>query len=392
MRHRAYKYRFYPTQEQEVILRKSLGCARFVYNYFLDYKSKKWKEEQQNVSMYETSRILTQLKKEPEYEWLKEPVAAVLQCSLINLNDAYQRFFKGKANYPKFKKKSGRNSIYFSPNAFSYKNGNINLYKCGVIDIRWSRTLPDGVYPKSCVVSLEPSGRWCISILVEDPTIEELDPVEKSIGLDMGINHFVVSSDGEKIKSPELKKEYKKLKKLQRRLSKKQKGSNNRNKARIKVAKQYKRITDIRTDFQHKLSTKLVRENQTICLETLNIVGMVKNRKLSRVISEASWGTFINMLEYKCDWYGRNLVKIDRWYPSSKTCSACGSIQPKMPLSVREWTCPDCGAQHDRDVNAAKNILAVGNTVNACGGNIRPKEASSRGNSVEAGNSNRKVE
>ena len=391
MKHRAYKYRFYPTQDQEVILRKSMGCARFVYNYFLDYKSKKWKEEQKNVSVYEASRILTQLKKETEYEWLKEPVAAVLQGSLINLNDAYQRFFKGKANYPKFKKKSGRNSIYFSTNAFSYKNGSINLYKCGVINIRWSKTLPDGVYPKSCAVSLEPSGRWCISILVEDPTIEELEPVEKSIGLDMGINHFVVSSDGNKIKSSALKKEYAKLKKLQRKLSKKQKGSNNRYKARLKVAKQYQKITDIRTDFQQKLSTKLVRENQTICLETLNIVGMVKNRKLSRAISEASWGTFIGMLEYKCDWYGRNLVKIDRWFPSSKTCSSCGSIQSKMPLSIREWTCPNCGVHHDRDINAAKNILAVGNTVYACGGNVRPKEVSSRGDSGEAGNLNCEV-
>lgn len=391
MKYRAYKYRFYPIQKQEEILRKSFGCARFVYNYFLDYKSKKWKEEKQNVSMYETSRVLTQIKKNPEYEWLKEPVAAVLQGSLINLNDAYQRFFKGKANFPNFKKKSGKNSICFSSNAFSYINGNINLYKCGVIDIRWSRTLPEGVQPKNCIVSLEPSGRWYISILVEDPTIEKLEPIEKSIGIDIGINNFVVSSDGDKIKSPKLKKEYDKLKKLQKRFSKKQKGSNNRNKARIKVAKQYQRITNIRTDFQQKLSTKLVRENQTICLETLNIVGMMKNRKLSRVIGEASWGTFISMLEYKCDWYGRNLVKIDRWFPSSKTCSSCGAIQSKMSLDVREWTCPDCGTKHDRDINAAKNILAVGNTVYACGGNLRPEDARSKGSSVEAGNLNCKV-
>jgi putative transposase len=368
-----FRFRLYPNKEQETLLRKTLGSARFVWNYFLDLRQKSWTQENKFLSYYDTAKILTQLKKEPEYSWLSEVSIIPLRYSIYELDGTYKKFFKGNCGYPNFKKKSGTNSIGLDTSAFSIKNGKFFIAKNKQpLNIRFHRQLPQNQEIKYIHITLEPSGKWYVSFNLE-VSIQPLPPSQNQIGIDLGITTFATTSNGDKIKSPDLKKEYQKLKKLQKKLSKKQKGSKNRNKARLKVARQYERIKFIRLNFHHQVSRQLVNENQVIVLEDLKIKNMVKNRKLSRAISEQGWYQFRSFLEYKCNWYGRELIIINQWYPSSKTCSSCGSIQTKMPLSVREWTCPDCGAIHDRDINAAKNILAVGTTVSACGDSVRPK-------------------
>jgi putative transposase len=371
---RGYKFRFYPNKEQEILLRKSLGCCRFLWNFFLDKRQKLWIEKKESMTYYDMAKELTLLKQEPEYSWLKEVAVNPLRYSLYSLEETYKRFFKGKCGYPNFKKKSGKNTLNIDHNAFRIKDGKFYIPKNKKpLNIVFHRQLPKDYEVRNIKITLTPSGKWYISMNIEDPFIQPLPENQNQIGIDLGITTFAATSNGDKIKSPDLKNEYQKLKKLQRRFSKKQKGSNNREKARLKVAKQYEKITNIRLNFHHQLSRKLVNENQVIVLEDLKVSNMVKNRKLSRAISEQGWYQFKSFLEYKCNWYGRELIIINQWYPSSKTCSSCGSIQTKMPLNIRKWTCPDCGSVHDRDINAAKNILAVGTTVSACGDSVRPK-------------------
>lgn len=371
---RGFKFRFYPTVEQKLLLRKTLGCARFVWNYFLDLRQKSWRQENKSLSYYDTAKLLTQLKKQSEYLWLNDVSIIPLRYSIYELDGAYKKFFKRNCGYPNFKKKSGKNSIGLDASAFTVKNNKFFIAKNKQpLNIKFHRQLPQNQEIKYIHITLEPSDKWYVSFNLDDPSIKLLSPTTSMVGIDLGITKFAATSNGDKIKSPDLKPEYQKLKKLQRRLSKKQKGSNNRNKARIKVARQYEKITNIRRNFHHQVSRKLINENQVIVLEDLKVSNMVKNRKLSRAISEQGWYQFRSFLEYKCNWYGRELIVINQWYPSSKTCSYCGSIQSKMPLNVREWVCPDCGTHHDRDINAAKNILAVGTTVSACGDSVRPK-------------------
>lgn len=376
--YRAFKYRFYPSPSQEVLLRKTLGCSRFVYNHFLALRIKEWIANQKTVSFYETSSLLTNLKKEVNTNWLNEVSSVALQQSLQNLQEAYNNFFRGlkkkqKVGFPRFKKKSNRNSITLTKAGFSHKNGEIFIAKSKKkLNIHWSRQLPSEDI-SSITISLTPSGKWFISILVEDNVDYTLPLCNKVLGIDLGIETFATTSNGDKIKSPDLKKEYQKLKKLQKKHSKKKNGSENKNKARLKVARQHEKITNIREDFHHKLSTRIINENQVVVLEDLNVSGMVKNRKLARAISQQGWSQFVTFLKYKATMYGRELVQVDRFYPSSKTCSSCGSIQTKMPLNIREWTCDACGTTHDRDVNAAKNLMALGTTVSACGDSVRPK-------------------
>ena len=368
-----FRFRLYPTKEQELLLRKTLGCSRFVWNYFLDLRQKSWKQGNKSLSYYDTAKLLTQLKKEPEYSWLSEVSIIPLRYSIYELDGTYKKFFKGNCGYPNFKKKSGTNSIGLDASAFSIKDDKFFIAKNKQpLNIRFHKQLPQNQEIKYIHITLEPSGKWYVSFNLE-VSIEPLPKTNNQIGIDLGITSFATTSNGDKIKSPDLKNEYQKLKKLQRRFSKKQKGSNNRNKTRLKVARQYERIKFIRLNFHHQVSRKLVNENQVIVLEDLKIKNMVKNRKLSRAISEQGWYQFRSFLEYKCNWYGRELIVINQWYPSSKTCSSCGYIQTKMPLNIREWVCPDCGTKHDRDINAAKNILAVGTTVSACGDSVRPK-------------------
>lgn len=368
-----FRFRLYPTKEQEFLLRKSLGCVRFVWNYFLDKRQTLWCQENKGMTYYDMAKELTQLKKQEEYSWLSEVSIIPLRYSIYGLEETYKKFFKGKCGFPNFKKKSGSNSLNLDTSAFKVKDGKFFIAKNKQpLNIRFHRQLPKDFDVNHIQISLEPSGKWYVSFNLE-VSIEPLPKVNNQIGIDLGITTFATTSNGDKIKSPDLKKEYQKLKKLQKKLSKKQKGSKNRNKARLKVARQYERIKFIRLNFHHQVSRKLVNENQVIVLEDLKVKNMVKNRKLSRAISEQGWYQFRSFLEYKCNWYGRELIIINQWYPSSKTCSSCGSIQSKMPLSIREWICPDCGSHHDRDINAAKNILAVGTTVSACGESVRPK-------------------
>ncbi len=374
----AFKYRFYPTTEQEKLLRKTLGCTRLVYNRALAARTEAWYEQQQRIGYKETSSMLTQWKKQPELKFLNEVSCVPLQQGLRHLQKAFANFFAGRTKYPLFKKKRNGGSAEFTKSAFRYTNGNVYLAKCAQpLPIRWSRKLPDGVIPSTVTVSLTPSGRWHVSLLV-DVEIQLLPRLSKNIGIDLGITSLIATSDGDKVANPKtFQAKYRKLRRAQKALSCKQKGSRNREKARLKVARIHAQIVDARTDFLHKLTTQLIRDNQVIAVEDLAVKNMVKNHKLANSITDASWSELVRQLEYKSEWYGRELVKIDRWFPSSKRCSNCGHIVEKMPLDIRQWECRECGTNHDRDVNASLNILAAGLAVSVCGATIRPEQSKS---------------
>jgi len=365
---KAYKFRFYPTEDQEILLRKTIGCCRFVYNQGLELRKEMWRKDGASVSYYDTCQALTLWKNNPEWEFLRNVSSVPLQQSLRSLNDAFVRFFKGQNKYPKFKKKNFGGSATFVRSGFTFRDGKLKLAKMKEhLDVRWSRSLSDGADPIKVTISLDPAKRWHISILVE----EEIQPLPESkgeIGIDLGLADFATFSYGEKIQNPRIQKSrHTVLRRLQKELSRRKKGSGNWKKTRAKIARMYARIADKRRDFLHKLSTRLIRENQTICVEDLNVKGMMKNRRLANSIGDVGWGEFLRMLAYKAVWYGRRLVKVDRWFPSSKLCSECGYKMEKMPLGVRGWECLGCGAIHDRDENAGKNILAAGLAVIACG-------------------------
>lgn len=371
---RAFRYRFYPTPEQESLLRRTIGCCRLAYNKALAARTEGFFQRGERISYAQTDRMLTAWKKEESLHFLNEVSSVPLQQALRHLQTAFGNFWDKRTGYPTFKKKRGGGSATYTRSAFRFRDGQVFLAKCSEpLPIRWSRQLPEGAEPSSVVVSLHPSGRWHISLKVDDPTVQPLPPVERSIGLDMGISALVTDSDGNTIANPRtLDRLRKQMRQAQKALSRKVKGSNNRHKARTRVARLHARIADIRQDNLHQLTTRLIRENQTIVVEDLNIRGMVKNHKLARAISDASWSELIRQLSYKAEWYGRQLVKVDRWLPSSKVCSACGHQLERLPLSVRSWQCPSCGTSHDRDHNAARNILAAGLAVQACGASVRP--------------------
>jgi len=371
---RAFRYRFYPTPEQESLLRRTLGCCRLVYNKALATRTEGWFQRGERISYAQTDRMLTGWKKDDELAFLSEVSSVPLQQALRHLQTAFGNFWDKRTGYPTFKKKRNGGSATYTRSAFRYRDGQVFLAKCSEpLPIRWSRQLPAGVEPSSVVVSLHPSGRWHISLKVDDPTIQPLPPAERSIGLDMGIGALVTDSNGDTISNPRtLDRFRKRMRRAQKALSRKVKGSRNRDKARRRVARLHVKVADVRSDALHQLSTRLVRENQTIVVEDLNIRGMARNHKLARAISDASWSELIRQLSYKAEWYGRKLVKVDRFLPSSKTCSACGHLLDKLPLQVRSWECPSCGTTHDRDHNAAKNILAAGLAVEVCGASVRP--------------------
>jgi putative transposase len=360
MTQKAFKYRFYPTPEQEILLRRTMGCTRLVYNRALAVRTQAWYDQKKRVSYSDTSALLTEWKKTEELDFLNEVSCVPLQQGLRHLQKAFSNFFDRRAKYPTFKKKRNGGSAEFTKSAFKFKDGQVFLAKCSqALPICWSRELPKGAIPSTVTVKLTRAGRWSVSLLV-DVEIEPLPKCSHEIGVDLGVTSLVALSTGEKMANPKgFKAKHRKLRRFQKALSRKQKGSNNRYKARIKVAKVHQEITDARKDFLHKLTTRLVRENQTIAVEDLAVKNMLKNRKLAFSISDASWGELVRQLEYKCDWYGRTLVKIDRWFPSSKRCGNCGHIVEKLPLNIREWDCPHCGMHHDRDINAAQNILAA---------------------------------
>ncbi|MGD2180971.1 RNA-guided endonuclease InsQ/TnpB family protein [Lusitaniella coriacea] len=379
MTQKAFQYRFYPTPEQENLLRRTLGCTRLVYNRALAYRTQAWYEDKKRVGYSDTSAMLTQWKQQDELQFLNEVSCVPLQQGLRHLQKAFSNFFAGRAKYPNFKKKRNGGSVEFTKSAFKLKSGQVYLAKCyEPLPIRWSRQLPKGANPSTVTVKLSPAQRWTVSLWV-DVDIEPLPESPNKVGVDLGITSLVALSNGEKIANPKgFKAKRAKLKRVQKALARKQKGSLNREKARLKVAQVHQEIADARKDFLHKLTTQLVRENQTIAVEDLAVKNMVKNHKLALAISDCSWGELVRQLEYKCEWYGRTLVKIDRWFPSSKRCSNCGYVAEKMPLNIREWECPSCGVVHDRDVNASVNILAAGLAVSVCGATVRRSLRSSR--------------
>jgi putative transposase len=354
---RAYKYRFYPTDEQKHLLAQTFGCIRFVYNWGLHTRSTAYKEQGEKLSYNDLAALLPALKK--QYPWLADVSSVPLQQSLRHLDRAFVNFLKGRAKYPAFKRKQNTQSATYASNAFKWDGAMLTLAKLNEpLDIHWHRPLPKGTKPSSVTISKDCANRYFISILVEDK-IETLPVVNKMVGLDLGIQSMVALSTGETVGNPRyFAKDEKKLAKAQRRHAKKMKGSKNRQKARLKVARIHVRINDRRRDYQHKLSTRIVNENQVICVESLAVKSMLKNHCLAKAISDVGWGEFVRQLEYKAAWYGRTLVKIDRWHPSSKTCHTCKHVLDSLTLDMREWVCPFCGAVHNRDTNAALNILA----------------------------------
>ncbi len=370
---RAYKFRFYPTIEQKEILTQTFGCARFAYNYMLKVRIDAYYNEHRSIGYHETSALLTALKKQDEYKWLNDVSSVPVQQALRHLQTAFANFFAKRNKYPNFKSKHDKQAAEYTASAFKWDGKTLVLAKMKEpLAIKWSRTLPKAVKLTTVTVSKDAAGRYFVSMLCDDAVSVKPETAGK-IGIDLGLTDFAVTSSGSRHQSPKaLNGNLERLALLQRRLAKKQKGSSNRNKARLKVAKLHAKITDTRRDFLHKLSTKLINENQIIAVESLAVSSMLKNRRLAKSISDAGWSEFVRQLEYKAKWYGRTLVGIDKWYPSSKRCNACGYTLSTLSLNTRTWTCPSCRTAHDRDVNAAKNILTAGLAGLAFGENVSP--------------------
>ncbi|MDY7002626.1 MAG: RNA-guided endonuclease TnpB family protein [Cyanobacteriota bacterium] len=373
-----YRYRIYPTKYQRTKLAQLFGCVRVVWNDSLACCQEKYGSGGKKPTNSELQKqFITHAKKTEDREWLSEVSAIPLQQSLNDLNQAYQNFFKstkgkrkGKpVKPPKFKARKSKQTARFTKGGFKVGQHKVYLAKIGKLKIVWSRELPAA--PSSVTVIKDPAHRYFLSFVVEiQPEI--LPRTDNSVGIDLGISTFATFSDGTKVDAPKpLKKRIKKLRKLSKLLSNKTKGSKRYEKAKVRVAKFHAKLKDTRTDFLHKLSTKIIRENQTVVLEDLNVSGMVKNRKLSRAISDLGWRTFRAFLEGKAEKYGRDFRVISRWEPTSQVCSCCGFKGGKLDLQVREWECLNCGAKHDRDENAAINILVAGGqseTLNGRGG------------------------
>lgn len=370
---RAYRFRFYPKPEQEQVLARTFGCARFAYNHMLRLRTDAWMQRQEKIGYHESSAALTALKKEPEYDWLNEVSSVPVQQSLRHLQTAFANFFAKRAKYPQFKRKDGKQSAEYTTSAFKWDGQLLKLAKMSEpLDIRWSRQIPKAAKITTVTVSKDAAGRYFVSLLCDDAVAAKPE-ASGQVGIDLGLSHFAILSTGEKVAAPNtFRKNEIKLAKLQRRLAKKQKGSANRAKARLKVAKLHAKIADARKDFLHKLSARLINENQVIAVESLSVSNMQKNSCLSKSIADAGWSEFVQQLEYKAHWYGRELIGIDKWFPSTKRCSDCGHTVSNLPLAVREWRCPACGANHDRDINAARNILAAGLAVSAHGEAVSP--------------------
>ena len=370
---RAYKYRFYPSEEQKHLLARTFGCCRYVYNWALRERTDAFYQRGERLYYEGTAERLVTLKKQEETSWLNEVSSVCLQQALRHLDQAFRNFFEGRAAYPTFKKKRHQQAATYASNAFTWNGEHLTLAKMDEpLNIRWHRPLPQGCKPRSVTITKDEAERYFVSILVEEER-KPLEVTSKMVGLDLGLKSMVITSDGHSYGNPKFfHKDEKKLAHAQRRHARKKKGSKNREKARHKVARIHARIADRRRDYQHKLSTTIIRENQVVCVESLQVKNMVKNHSLAKAISDVGWSEFVRQLEYKAEWYGRTLVKIDKWYPSSKRCFDCGHILDSLSLDVREWTCPECGVHHDRDINAAKNVLAAGLAVNACGEAVRP--------------------
>ena len=376
----AYRCRAYPDETQQQVQLRTFGCVRVVWNRTLAARHARYAAEGKGTSYAETDRALTAMKKTPDLAFLGEVSSVPLQQALRHQHAAFAAFFDGRARYPRFKHRDGRQSAHYTRSAFSFRDGVLKLAKTSTpFKFVWSWPDVDvsALNPATVIVSRESDGRWYVTFTVDTDDPEPLPEAGRAVGADLGVKDFAVLSAGEKIANPRrLERKARNLARYQRRLARKQKGSANRARAKAKAARAHRKVRDARQDFLHKASTRLVRENDAIAIEDLAVKNMARNRRLARVISDCGWGEFRRQLEYKTERCGRTLTVTGRWYPSSKTCSACGHLLEKLSLSTRHWTCPSCGARHDRDVNAAKNILAAGLAVargspgDACGADV----------------------
>ena len=378
----AHRYRFYPTSAHRTYLAQTFGCVRVVYNKALEERKRTHSETGKGLSYGATSALLTQWKRQPEYAWLLDVSCVPLQQTLRHLSTAYTNFFQKRAKHPRFKSKNHKQSAEFTKSGFRLVAGSVvgrpRVYlpkQTEPLRIRWSRPLPDGADPTTITISKDPAGRYFISFSIQ-LDISPLPKTGRSVGLDLGLTHAVITSEGQKYDNPRYyRSALDRLKQEQKKLSRKQPGSNNRRKQRLKVARLHAKIADMRLDWSHQLTTDLVRRFDLIAIESLNVKGMVKNHNLAQAISDVSWGMVKRQLRYKTLWYGKQFVEIDQWEPTSKTCSACSHRLAALPLSVRDWVCPVCGVVHDRDVNAGQNVLAAGLAVIASGLSVRPAAA-----------------
>jgi putative transposase len=377
----AYRCRAYPDEAQQAILARTFGCVRVVWNRTLAARHARYHAECKGTSYAETDRALTVMKKEPDLAFLSEVSSVPLQQALRHQQAAFAAFFGMRARYPRFKSRRGRQSAHYTRRAFSLRGGVLRLAKT-TAPLRFVWSWPDvdvtALDPAIVIVSREPDGRWYVTFTIDTAAPAPLQASRHAVGVDLGVKDFAVTSDGERIANPRhLERKARNLARYQRRMARCRKDSANRARAAAKVARTHRKVRNARQDFLHRTSTRLVRSADAIVIEDLNVVGMVRNHRLAKAISDCGWGEFRRQLEYKCERFGRELVVADRWYPSSKTCSMCGYLLAELSLSTRIWTCPQCRARHDRDLNAAKNILAAGLAVareapgDACGADVR---------------------
>ena len=361
---KAMKYRIYPTKTQITLIEKHFGSTRFLYNYFLEYRQKEYTKGNKKVGYIVTQKELTKLKKLDEYAWLNECGSQSLQMALRDLDAAFTRFFKKQGEYPKFKSKKHTHQSFTSPQNIKVANNRVYLPKFTKegIKVKLHREIPKNAILKQATISRQ-NNQYFVSILIDDTiAIPKPTKAKNAVGLDMGIRDLIITSDGKKYENKkQFVKSQKQLKKLQRGLSKKKRGSNNREKAKLRVQKLHTKINNQRKDYLHKISNEITNQYDIICLETLGVRGMMSNGRLAKALADVAWREFIRQLEYKAQWRGKTILKIDKWFPSSQICSYCGASTGKKPLNIRKFDCPHCGKKEiDRDINASINIKNYG--------------------------------